>query len=116
MIFYAILFVSILIGVIGQLVLKHSTLVTPKFEFLHPMFNEYFMVAVGLYGISFVLYTISLKQIPLTIAFPSVSLSYFMVALASHYIWQTNFGWKEIVALVFILIGVTLLVDGSGVR
>ena len=109
---YIFLWVSILLGAVGQLALKYSTLVTPRVFIIQKEFNEVMVGALGLYFISVILYTLALRNIPLTIAYPSVAISYIFVAFGSHLIWQTPFGLREILALFLILSGVTLLSTG----
>ena len=104
------LIISILIGIIGQIILKTS--VSGNFAPL-PIIgvsNYLFIIAAALYFISLLFYTYSLRFIPLQLAFPSVSISYAAVAYLSHVIWGTNFGIKEVCALSLILMGIVLLV------
>ena len=104
---------SILLGVIGQILLKFS--VSDKFKsFLgYEILNYPFIAAGFLYFISMLLYTHALKSIPLYIAFPSVSLSYVLVAWLSKLIWGTPFGYKEIIALLLIISGLVLLISSQ---
>ena len=104
------LITSILIGIAGQIILKIS--VSGNFAPL-PIIgvsNYLFILAAALYFISLLFYTYSLRIIPLHLAFPSVSISYAVVAYLSHVIWGTNFGAKEIFAISLIITGITLLV------
>ncbi len=52
---------------------------------------------------------ISLKKIPLSLANPSVSVSYVAVAIAAHFMWSEPFGLQQIGALVLIGGGIVLL-------
>jgi len=112
---YIFLGVSIAIGVFGQILLKYSTLNLDGYYIISPNFNKYFFVAAALYGVSIFFYAYSLRELPLHIAFPAVSLSYVFVALASSYLWNTPFGLREILALVLITMGIALLA-GSAVE
>ena len=110
---YIILFLSVAIGVAGQILLKHSTLVVGKQYLIHPMINQYFVYAMAVYFLSVLLYTTSLKSIPLNIAYPSVSISYVAVSYASHIIWGTSFGIREIGGLLLIFLGIVVLFSGN---
>jgi undecaprenyl phosphate-alpha-L-ara4N flippase subunit ArnE len=106
---YIFLALAILLGVFGQIGLKYSTLVTPRFWLLDKTYNEYFVLSLVTYFLSVLLYTASLKSLPLNVAYPSVSLSYVAVAWLSHVLWGTPFGFRDIGALLLILLGLTLL-------
>ena len=104
------LIVSILIGIIGQIILKTSVSGNYPPLPIIGISNYLFIIAACLYFISLLFYTYSLKIIPLQIAFPSVSISYAAVAYLSHIIWGTSFGIKEICAITLITMGIILLV------
>ena len=106
---YVFLFSSIALGVFGQIGLKYSTLATPRIWLIDKAFNEYFVISLATYFLSVLLYTTSLKSIPLNVAYPSVSISYIAVAWASHVIWGTPFAFRDILALMLILLGLTIL-------
>lgn len=106
---YIALTAAIVLGVIGQIGLKFASSEAPRFWLVARLFNEYFAGAVIVYFLSVILYTYSLKTLPLSVAFPSVSVSYVAVAWLSHLIWQTPFGWREAAALLLILGGIALL-------
>ena len=109
---YFFLFLSILLGAIGQIGLKYAATADARFHVGIKIFNEYMVLALGVYFISVILYTFSLRELPLNIAYPSVALSYVIVSYLSHMIWQTPFGIREITALSLILLAISLLVTG----
>jgi len=47
--------------------------------------------------------------LPLSVAFPSVALSYVAVAFASHLLWHEPLGWPRVSGIVLIVAGVVLL-------
>lgn len=105
-IYYACLFTAILIGVVGQVSLKTGTTATAGF----PLFQPFVILGLGCYFASAMFYIYSLKKIPLSVAFPCVSLSYVMVALLAHLLWNEPFGSQHMIAIGFILTGVFLLI------
>ena len=110
---YAFLAASILIGVFGQIGLKYSTTVTPRYWLISKQFNEYLLLSMAIYFCSLILYVLALRKVPLSVAFPSVSFSYVAVSYLSHVIWGTPFGLREIAALILISSGIAILVMGS---
>ena len=108
LIYYACLFIAILIGIGGQIALKTGTLHFSGSGL--PLFQPFVILGLGCYFASALFYIYSLKQIPVSVAFPCVSLSYVAVALLAHFLWGEPFGAQHIIAMSFILIGVFLLV------
>ncbi len=105
-----ILTFAILLGIGGQLLLKLSTTGTHAALFGLGFVNAPFLGAAVLYFVSLICYTISLRSVPLHIAFPSVSVSYVAVAWLSSMFWNTPFGGYEMIAFLLILLGLCLLV------
>jgi undecaprenyl phosphate-alpha-L-ara4N flippase subunit ArnE len=108
MLHYGALGGAILIGVAGQMLLKAGAEGAAGVvdQFLRPLT----ILGLGAYAMAALLYVFALGRIPVSIAFPSVSLSYVVVALLGHLIWHEPMGWQHIIALAMICGGVTLLV------
>lgn len=111
---YATLALSILLGVAGQIVLKYSTSYKSAFNISLGFLNEMFVGAALIYVISLLLYTYSLQKLPLTLAYPSVSLSYIGVALVSSYVFGTHIGPRDLAGFVLITSGVLLIASSQG--
>ncbi len=108
-IYYACLFTAILIGIMGQISIKTGSLQAAHLSGL-PLFQPFVLFGLSCYFISALFYMYSLKEIPVSVAFPCVSLSYVAVALIAHFLWNEPFGAQHMIALTFILLGVFLLV------
>lgn len=108
-IYYICLFTAILIGVGGQIAIKAGTIGAAGTSGL-PLFQPFVILGLGCYFASALFYMYSLKQIPLSVAFPCVSLSYVIVAALAHFIWNEPFGAQHFLAIAFIMLGVFLLV------
>ncbi|MDF1537107.1 MAG: SMR family transporter [bacterium] len=102
---YIFLLISICLGIAGQVFFKMGALKTETFG----IFNLSTVTAFSLYSVAAVFYLFSLKRIPLSVAFPSVSISYVIIAVISHYMWKEPFGLNKILALLLIMAGITLL-------
>jgi len=103
---YIILGVAILCGVVGQLLLKQGASAP---DLLSQFLRLPTIIGLGFYGVAALLYIIALRKIPVSIAFPSVSLSYVVVALAGHFLWHEPFTWTHVGGLVLICGGVLVL-------
>src|SRR5690242_7045814 len=105
-IYYVVLGIGILAGIAGQILLKAGadapTLVA---QILRPST----LLGLALYGSAAFLYLFALRKIPLSVAFPSVSLSYAIVAVLGHFLYGEPFGIKQIGGIVLIMSGVALI-------
>ncbi|HXC91506.1 MAG TPA: EamA family transporter [Stellaceae bacterium] len=107
MTYYASLAVSILLGIAGQIALKTAANGSPTLaaQFLNPMT----VVGLAIYLCAALCYIVALKGIPVSLAFPSVSASYAVVAVLAHLFWGEPLGWPQIGGIVLIGGGVLLL-------
>jgi small multidrug resistance pump len=105
--YYAALLTAIGLGVAGQLLFKSEALRSS--DVLRQLTAPLTLLGFAIYGLSAVLYVIALRRLPVSTAFPSVSLSYIAVALMSHALWQEPLGWSRWTAMALILCGVLLL-------
>jgi small multidrug resistance pump len=107
--YYAALFGGIGLGVVGQVVLKHGTERSLGGGFLAQFLNPVTVAGLAVYFLAALLYILALRRIPLSVAYPSISFSYVIVALVAHYLWGEPFGVQQIVALALITGGILVL-------
>ncbi len=105
--FYFSLALAIIIGAGAQLSLKAGA--TRSGELQTMILDPYVMGGLVAYGFAALFYVIAIRQIPLSVAFPSVSSSYIAVAFLSHLIWGEPFGRAQIAALLLISTGIYVL-------
>ena len=67
------------------------------------------LAGLALYGSAAFLYMVALRKIPISVAFPTVSLSYAIVAVVGHYLFCEPFGMKQIGGIALIVGGVVLI-------
>jgi small multidrug resistance pump len=105
--YYASLAAAIVFGIVGQVALKSGAVEAPTVvaQFLSPLT----IVGLAIYVFAALCYIVALKRIPVTLAFPSVSASYAVVALLAHWLWQEPLGWPQIGGIVLISGGILLL-------
>lgn len=110
---YVSLGISILIGIGGQIALKTGSLRAASSGKAYAMFLELYVIGgLGLYFLAALFYIMALKKIPLSQAFPTVSISYVLVALLAHWLWGEPFGVRQVVSLSLIASGILLLYRG----
>lgn len=106
-IYYVSLIGAILLGVAGQIALKSGALGshTVAAQFLNPRT----IVGFAIYVFAALCYTVALKRIPVSVAFPSVAASYAVLAVLAHLLWNEPFGWPQLAGLLLIGSGILLI-------
>ena len=72
-------------------------------------FNAYIIVALIIYALSTVIWIYILRSIPLSIAYPFMSLSFILVPIASYYVFGDPINLKILTGGFFIFIGFYLV-------
>lgn len=67
--------------------------------------NFQFMLAAGMYGLGLLTWTLALKNIPLSIAYPYMALALIGVPIASLIFLGEALSWQQWMFLVLVLIG-----------
>jgi drug/metabolite transporter (DMT)-like permease len=80
--------------------------------FMGETLNTMTLCGLALYASAAFLYLIALRKIPVSVAFPSVSLSYAIVAVLGHFLFGEPFGIKQIGGIALIMGGVVLINQG----
>jgi small multidrug resistance pump len=105
--YYAALLAGILFGIAGQILLKTGAerSVGMVGQFLDP----FTILGFGAYSVAAIFYIIAIKKIPISQAFPTVSISYVVVAVLGHLLWGETLGWPQLAGLALIAGGIVLL-------
>ena len=113
---YSMLLVAIIIGVCGQLLLKHGMSRQPGFRFGEIgllLRNLPVLGGVCCYGLSTVLYLSVLAHLELSLAYPTVSLGYVLVIIMSKVLFKEPVSLSRWMAAGIICIGVALVGFGA---
>jgi small multidrug resistance pump len=105
--YYAALAAGILCGVMGQLMLKAGA--ERSSGMMAQFLNPFTILGFGTYTVAAIFYIIAIKKIPLSLAFPSVSASYIVVAVLGHLIWGEPLGLPQLAGIALIAGGLVLL-------
>ncbi|MFA5887386.1 MAG: EamA family transporter [Candidatus Nanoarchaeia archaeon] len=117
-IYKLLLFVSIAIGIAGQLVLKHGMnkhgkVKIRKSNLIGDIWNIYFhrwiILGVILYAGSLPLWIMALSRLDLSYAYPMVSINFIAITLLSKFLFHekvTKYRWLSVFTILF---GVILL-------
>jgi undecaprenyl phosphate-alpha-L-ara4N flippase subunit ArnE len=105
--YYLALAAAIVGGIGGQLLLKAGSVGAQST--IDQFMRLPTLVGLGFYAVSAVLYVIALRRIPVSMAFPSVSVSYAVIALLGYLLWSEPLGWTQAAGIALICTGVILL-------
>ena len=113
---YALLLVSIGLGVAGQLLLKHGMSRRPSIslgEIWQVALDFYIISGFLCYGLSVLLYLKALSSLDLSLAYPTVSLGYVVVILLSKLFFDERISPARWAATAIICAGVALVGLGA---
>lgn len=100
------LVIGILLGVVGQILLKAGASgETLLKQFLSPQS----ILGLGLYFAAALCYMYALRKLPVSVAFPSVSLSYVIVAFLAYWTMGESLGPLKLAGIALIVGGVFLI-------
>ncbi len=114
---YGLLFVAIVLGVAGQLLLKHGMVRQPSFRLVElvGLARDPFVVAgFGAYGVSTLFYFQAVARLDLSVAYPSVSLGYALTIVLSKVLFKETVSPVRWSAAAIICAGVALIGLGAG--
>ena len=109
---YALLIFAISLGVFGQLFLKHGMSKRPGFKIndIFSLIRDYSVLfGFVLYGISTLLYLRVLANLDLSLAYPTVGLSYVFIVILSQIFFKERVSSTRWFAIVIICTGVAIV-------
>ena len=109
--YYLALAAAIAGGIGGQLLLKAGSVGAAGT--IEQFLRLPTLVGLGCYAVSAVLYVIALRRIPVSLAFPSVSVSYAVIAVLGYLLWSEPMGWPQVIGIALICSGVVLLYQAA---
>lgn len=105
-IYYVVLGIGILAGIAGQMLLKAGADAPTMVE---QVLRPSTIIGLAFYGSAAFMYIFALRKIPVTVAFPSVSLSYAIIAVLGYFLFNEPFGLKQVGGIALIMGGVVLI-------
>jgi small multidrug resistance pump len=98
---------AVLLGIVGQMVLKAATIGAPNL--ITQLLSPLTIGGLLIYAAAAIAYVVALNKIPVSIAFPSVAASYAVVAVLAHFLWDEPLGWPQLAGIALIAGGVLLI-------
>jgi drug/metabolite transporter (DMT)-like permease len=115
---FSFLFTGVLLNAAAQLLLKAGTNVLGVISLTRENWLEqatrmalqpHFIAGVVCYGVSLVVWIIGLSRVPVSIAYPMLSLGYVINAIAAHYLLGESVTLARWLGIGFIVLGVWLV-------
>jgi multidrug transporter EmrE-like cation transporter len=115
---FAFLMTGVLLNAAAQLLLKAGTNVTGVITLTADNWTAtlcrmatqgHFIAGVILYGLSLIVWIVGLSRVPVSIAYPMLSLGYVVNAIAAHYLFGEAVTAARWLGIGFVIVGVWLV-------
>jgi len=115
---FGLIMAGVLLNAAAQLLLKAGTNAVGHFEFsvgnLVPVglklgLEPHILGGVACYVVSLVVWIMGLSRVPVSVAYPMLSIGYVLNALAAWYLFGESLTAQKIVGIAFIVAGVFLV-------
>jgi drug/metabolite transporter (DMT)-like permease len=113
-----IILLSVLLGAVGQLMLKSAAVSMGKLE-LSPQLlvtmatNPRLILAVAIYGVSAVFWLLALSRADLSFVYPFLSLTYIAVLLGSTFLFNEVINSTRVLGFAVIIGGLLIIAQGE---
>ena len=115
---FALIFTGVMLNAAAQILMKAGTNVVGHFEFsagnILPIgwklaTDWHILTALSCYGLSVVVWILALSRVPVSIAFPMLSMAYVVNAIAAYYLLGEPFSSTKLVGMGIIIVGVIVI-------
>lgn len=115
---FSLLMLGVLLNAAAQLLLKAGTNRIGEFAFaldnLGPIgakvaTSPFILAGLGCYGVSVVVWILALSRVPVSVAYPMLSVGYIVNAFAAWMLFGESLGAQKLVGIGFIIVGVWLV-------
>jgi drug/metabolite transporter (DMT)-like permease len=115
---FALIFTGVMLNAAAQILMKSGTNAIGHFEFsmenilpigLKLATEWHIIVALCCYALSVVIWILALSRVPVSIAFPMLSMAYVVNAIAAWYLLGEAFNPTKLVGMGIIILGVIVI-------
>ena len=119
---FSLVLTGVLLNALAQLLLKAGTNRIGTFDFsmnnIVPIgkmvaMQPHILGGLACYGVSVVVWIMALSRVPVSIAYPMLSIGYVVNAFAAWYLFGESLAVQKLVGIGFICIGVWLVAKSS---
>jgi multidrug transporter EmrE-like cation transporter len=115
---FALVLIGVLLNAAAQLLLKAGTNAVGQFEFhldnvlpvgMKLAFEPHILGGLTCYVISVVIWIMALSRVPVSVAYPMLSIGYIVNAFAAFYLFDEPLAGQKLLGIGFIVVGVWLV-------
>jgi drug/metabolite transporter (DMT)-like permease len=115
---FALIFTGVMLNAAAQILMKSGTNAIGHFEFsvqnilpigLRLATDWHILAALCCYVLSVVIWILALSRVPVSIAFPMLSMAYVVNAIAAYYLLGEPFSSTKLVGMGIIILGVIVI-------
>jgi multidrug transporter EmrE-like cation transporter len=115
---FALILAGVLLNAAGQLLLKAGTNAVGHFEFtaenavpvgMRLALEPHIVAGIACYVVSVVVWILALSRVPVSIAYPMLSIGYVVNAIAAHYLFGEAVTATRLVGIGVIVLGVFIV-------
>jgi multidrug transporter EmrE-like cation transporter len=115
---FALILTGVVLNAAGQLLLKAGTNAVGHFEFhldnvlpigLKLAFNPYILSGMAAYGVSLVVWIMALSRVPVSIAYPMLSIGYVINAFIAWHWFGEALSLEKLAGIGLIVLGVYVI-------
>jgi multidrug transporter EmrE-like cation transporter len=119
---FSLILTGVLLNATAQLLLKAGTNRIGRFEFsgenLVPIAKTlacqpHILIGLGCYGASVIIWIMALSRVPVSVAYPLLSIGYIVNAFAAWYLFGESLTAQKLVGIAVICIGVWLVAKSA---
>ena len=104
-----LILIAVVLLSIGQVLFKIAANSLSDIR-IETLFNPVLLLALAIYGVATILWIISLRSVPLRLAYPFFGLAFVCVPLMAHLVLSEPLKWSTFIGAAFILVGVWISV------
>ncbi len=115
---FSLIFIGVMLNASAQILMKAGTNAIGHFEFsaanvlpigLKLATEWHIIVALICYAVSVVVWVLALSRVPVSIAFPMLSMAYVVNAIAAWYLLGEDFSATKLAGMGVIMVGVLII-------
>ena len=115
---FALIFTGVMLNAAAQILMKAGTNAIGHFEFsaanilpigIKLATDWHIIVALSCYVVSVIVWILALSRVPVSIAFPMLSMAYVVNAIAAWYLLGEDFSPTKLAGMAVIIFGVVII-------
>lgn len=106
---YFFVFLTIFIRSLNPILFKSAALQLSSFTFITIFTNVFYIINLFLFFVRAITWQLALKHLPLSVAYPFMSLSYVVIMITGYFGFQEEIRWNHLLGTGLIVMGSILI-------